>query len=186
MATQKMDISQMFLGIFLLGALGVAGAVALVSKIDATVDPAGYAAQQAQVAAVAKAAQDAKDASDAEQARADAEKVSAKVADADSANGTDVLTSHDLARVSLVSVLKDPDSARFKDVQVYRDAEGGTTLYVFCGEVTAKNSFGAFDGYERFIATPLASTLESGASDFEDAWAKFCPASAAEPMPVPF
>lgn len=45
--------------------------------------------------------------------------------------------------------LKDSDSAKLKDVRVGKD---GTT----CGLVNAKNSYGAYAGYEPFIAMKLS------------------------------
>lgn len=45
--------------------------------------------------------------------------------------------------------LKDSDSAKLKDVRIAKD---GTT----CGLVNAKNSYGAYAGYEPFIAMKLS------------------------------
>lgn len=62
--------------------------------------------------------------------------------------------------------LKDAESARFKDVRIGSD---GTT----CGLVNAKNSYGAYAGYEPFLA------LKLGAGSFyvigiEEASGKVC------------
>ncbi|AVS91419.1 hypothetical protein C8246_05925 [Paracidovorax avenae] len=49
--------------------------------------------------------------------------------------------------------LKDPNSAQFRDIK-YKPNKGGWTM---CGEVNAKNSFGAFTGFQRFygvVSTP--------------------------------
>lgn len=46
--------------------------------------------------------------------------------------------------------LKDADSAKFKDVRI---AANGTV----CGQVNAKNSYGAFAGFTPFIALKLAA-----------------------------
>ena len=46
--------------------------------------------------------------------------------------------------------LKDADSAKFKDLtQTAAEAAGAWQL---CGEVNAKNSYGAYNGYEPFLA----------------------------------
>ncbi|WP_147163975.1 hypothetical protein [Pararhodospirillum oryzae] len=46
--------------------------------------------------------------------------------------------------------MKDPDSALVRNVKVV-DFEGGK---VVCGEVNAKNSYGAYVGYSAFAASP--------------------------------
>lgn len=72
--------------------------------------------------------------------------------------------------------LKDPDSAKFKDVRFY---SGGTTPVV-CGQVNAKNAMGGYSGFERFIASGdnediafLASDVEAGDS-IDNAWKALC------------
>jgi len=47
--------------------------------------------------------------------------------------------------------------------------------YIFCGEVNAKNSFGAFSGFERFVGSPIAAALESmDPYEFQKGWDQFC------------
>lgn len=53
-------------------------------------------------------------------------------------------------RKAMDSNLRDSVSARFKDVKLGKD---GTTV---CGFVNAKNSYGAYTGYEPFLATKLS------------------------------
>lgn len=72
-----------------------------------------------------------------------------------------------LAREFVSTQLKDPDSADF------RHQRG------MCGEVNAKNSFGGYAGFKRFIAANAEMVfleddkrLEAGA--FQAAWDKFC------------
>jgi hypothetical protein len=89
-------------------------------------------------------------------------------------NMMDMPTSQVLAKQNLASMLKDADSAEYQGVQAYRKSTGGKTMFVFCGQVNAKNSFGAFDGYSRFVATPVASTLEGQSADFGQSWQFFC------------
>lgn len=58
-------------------------------------------------------------------------------------------------KVQVRNRLKDPDSAEFSNLVVYqqkaapRDTVFGYTL---CGEVNAKNSFGGYGGYQKFVA----------------------------------
>ncbi|MGH8273631.1 MAG: hypothetical protein ACRES9_05155 [Gammaproteobacteria bacterium] len=72
-----------------------------------------------------------------------------------------VVGSQVLAKKKLASDLKDPDSAKYKDVHAYQDDAGGKTAIVFCGEINAKNSFGGYNGYERFVAAPAIAVMES-------------------------
>lgn len=55
----------------------------------------------------------------------------------------------DLAISSVTKQLKDPDSARFSDVRL-KISEDGSAFNV-CGQVNAKNSFGAYSGDARFV-----------------------------------
>lgn len=63
-----------------------------------------------------------------------------------------VASNADLAAIktSMEDRLKDSDSAKFKDVRISKD---GTT----CGLVNAKNSYGAYSGFEPFLAMKLSS-----------------------------
>ncbi len=58
----------------------------------------------------------------------------------------------DKQRAKMVRELKDPDSAKFRDEKLSRDA--------LCGEVNAKNSMGGYTGYKRFIADSLFFVIE--------------------------
>lgn len=49
-------------------------------------------------------------------------------------------------RAELALTLKDAESARFKDVRREAGERGGTT----CGYVNAKNSYGAYSGFQLF------------------------------------
>lgn len=68
--------------------------------------------------------------------------------------------------------LKDPDSAKFKDSKVYR-AIGAP---VVCGRVNAKNSFGGYGGWERFIAAGEMVFLQSDMekAEFTKSWIRIC------------
>ncbi len=57
-----------------------------------------------------------------------------------------------VAKKEISSGLKDPDSVQFRDVFFHPDIEqpkSGASGYV-CGQLNAKNSYGAYIGFERF------------------------------------
>ena len=54
-----------------------------------------------------------------------------------------------IAKRAVLGLLKDPESAKFKDVRFNETESGGA---VACGLVNSKNSFGAFSGFQRFIS----------------------------------
>lgn len=60
------------------------------------------------------------------------------------------------ARYALKSTLKDPESAIFRRDQL--------TVNGYCGEINAKNSFGAFTGFTRFYVVPDQFWQSEGSS----------------------
>ena len=52
---------------------------------------------------------------------------------------------------SVKEIMKDPDSVKFKDVE-YKNYNDGK---IVCGQVNAKNSYGGYTGFKRFIASPI-------------------------------
>ncbi len=64
------------------------------------------------------------------------------------------------AKAIVVHDFKDPESARFRKIEL-RDFQGGKLV---CGEVNGKNSYGAYVGYRKFLASNLHMMLR-GASD---------------------
>jgi hypothetical protein len=76
-------------------------------------------------------------------------------------------------REALEDELKDGDSAKYKEVAAYHVPKLGPG-YAFCGKVNAKNSFGAYNGYERFVGVPGQVFLESEVSDFDTVWKAMC------------
>jgi hypothetical protein len=56
----------------------------------------------------------------------------------------------DALKIAMEDRLKDAESAKYKDVRIAKD---GTT----CGLVNAKNSYGAYSGFEPFIAMKLST-----------------------------
>lgn len=79
-----------------------------------------------------------------------------------------------LAKDAAKSVLKDPESARFGSVFVYRRGTG----FVACGNVNAKNSFGGYTGDTPFISRGFAdATLvlsAENANNFRRAFETLC------------
>jgi hypothetical protein len=56
------------------------------------------------------------------------------------------------------SELKDPFSAQFRNVyarEVRGDKEGDRVKHIYCGELNAKNGFGAYTGWSKFLAHDL-------------------------------
>jgi hypothetical protein len=56
-------------------------------------------------------------------------------------------TAIDKVKRSLAYDLKDPDSAKFRNVRAGFRGED----YMVCGELNAKNSYGAYNGYKPFM-----------------------------------
>ncbi|WP_430434280.1 hypothetical protein [Methyloversatilis sp.] len=71
-------------------------------------------------------------------------------------------------------VMKDPKSAEFRDVKYH--AARWTNPPVVCGEVNAKNSYGAMAGFERFVYVSDKNEvrLESSVDDFRMTWWIWC------------
>ena len=64
----------------------------------------------------------------------------------------------DDAKGMVSASLKDPDSATFKNVKVYRVKNkntGNVNVSAVCGEVNAKNSYGGYVGYSNFAVMLL-------------------------------
>lgn len=71
----------------------------------------------------------------------------------------------------LRSGLKDPGSA---DIRAGRLHQHGLA-YSYCGEVNAKNSFGGYVGFRRFIVGDVAMVEEATpTATFLDLWAHLC------------
>lgn len=56
------------------------------------------------------------------------------------------------AKESVRYVLKDASSAEFRNVRAYSRPTSG--VYVVCGEVNSKNSYGAMAGFSTFVSSP--------------------------------
>jgi len=66
--------------------------------------------------------------------------------------------------------LKDPDSAQFRDVRANYTEDFGVTA---CGRVNARNEFGGYTGFRRFVSSGRSVILE-GRDNITDAWAGAC------------
>lgn len=81
----------------------------------------------------------------------------------------------DSAKEAVRERLSDPGSASFRGLYFHSPKNG---LMVVCGEVNAKNKFGGYSGFERFMSnsTPAATFLESDvkAVDFPESWKALC------------
>lgn len=56
---------------------------------------------------------------------------------------------------------KDPESAKFRNLGIYRSKTGKPDPYV-CGEVNDKNSYGAYVGYKRFVVADGIADIDEG------------------------
>lgn len=78
----------------------------------------------------------------------------------------------EVGKNKIKDTLKDAESAKFQNVHFY----SGGGVPVVCGEVNARNSFGGYNGFERFVAAgdqiaALESQVEGG---LQPVWSKFC------------
>ena len=79
-----------------------------------------------------------------------------------------------LAKQKMEETLRDPGSAKYQDVYAHKIGDGN---FIFCGRVNAKNGFGGYTGFERFVASPLIVGTEGSVDDFAQVWNEFCTSS---------
>jgi hypothetical protein len=79
----------------------------------------------------------------------------------------------EVGKDAVLQKLKDGESAKFQNVYFNKSAKG---VPVTCGEVTSKNSFGAYTGYQKFISAgkPELTFLQEEVEDFHTSWNSFC------------
>jgi hypothetical protein len=65
------------------------------------------------------------------------------------------------AKILVAHDLKDPESARFRSLGVYSTETGARAV---CGEMNAKNSYGAYVGYKKFAAAGTVVMTETDSS----------------------
>lgn len=61
------------------------------------------------------------------------------------------------AKKVVADAFRDPDSVRFRDMGIYQ--KYNSELKYICGEVNAKNGYGAYVGYKSFYATARDATV---------------------------
>lgn len=78
-----------------------------------------------------------------------------------------------LAMQSVKAKLRDPGSAKFRNVKVYRNAAGAK---IICGEVNSANGLGGMSGYQPFMSggTEKYTWLAEEVTDFQTAWNMGC------------
>lgn len=77
-----------------------------------------------------------------------------------------------IAKENIQKVLVDPQSAEFNHVYVKKDKSGKK---IICGYVNAKNRFGGYTGYEKFISFGGVVALQSqNINDFGATWDEYC------------
>jgi hypothetical protein len=81
-----------------------------------------------------------------------------------------------IGQVAVREKLKDGDSAKFRGTFFHRGSDG---VPMSCGQVNARNSFGAYGGFERYVSGGSArmTFLESEVSDFDNVWSRLCQSS---------
>ncbi len=72
---------------------------------------------------------------------------------------------------SVFSLMKDPDSTKFKNVFFNQTKKGGA---VICGNYDSKNSFGAYSGFKRFISNGTTTFIEEKDTNIADIWVETC------------
>lgn len=82
---------------------------------------------------------------------------------------------HIAAKQNVAAKLKDPQSAQFQNLIV--SSKSGASIV--CGEVNAKNGFGGYTGFKRFVSAGpgMATQIEGGempAAEFQKAWQRAC------------
>ncbi len=93
-------------------------------------------------------------------------------------NAFDTRSTQSKVKTKISSMLKDGESAEFRNLE-YQRASGVT-----CGEVNAKNSFGAMAGYARFISNGKNIAIienaidianeQTGENGFASMWEAVC------------
>jgi len=86
------------------------------------------------------------------------------------------------AKESVAHDFKDPSSAQFRDVRIVitnGEKNPKEKIHAVCGEVNAKNSFGAYTGFKRFVAAATVDLQSAalGTADpamVEGLWPKWC------------
>ena len=74
----------------------------------------------------------------------------------------------DTAKQIITDNLKDPNSANFRDINVYHLTNKNTNetkISAVCGEVNARNSYGGYAGFKKFVAVMLGDKPQVAVED---------------------
>lgn len=66
---------------------------------------------------------------------------------------------------------RDPGSIRFRDVFTVNLGDDSERLILVCGQVTGRNGFGGYTGFDRFVATSERDVKIAGMAGFESFYA---------------
>lgn len=81
----------------------------------------------------------------------------------------------DAGMAAVRHALFDAESARWRDVRVVVKATPAGRMRTLCGEVNAKNRWGGYAGFQRFMATErLAPIFDRGQAEFQGLYQFFC------------
>ena len=88
---------------------------------------------------------------------------------------------------TLRDMMKDPESAKFRNTQTYRSAHGDQ---IICGEYDAKNSFGGYTGYEMYYyrirdGAVMTKYIDTSSNEHFKPAAKSCGVAATGVIPLP-
>jgi hypothetical protein len=89
---------------------------------------------------------------------------------------TAVLAEVDRFKAKLTENFKDPSSVHFKNVIAYGISKGPIITFM-CGQVNAKNSYGAYIGFKRFFMIGLGTTEVEDSKNgyvFDQMWPSTC------------
>ncbi len=79
------------------------------------------------------------------------------------------------AKAKVLAELKDPDSAKFREVDVIKQVHPDTKHFgTVCGYVNAKNGFGGYTGFKPFMVMSGIPLLDSDSSAFRHFWNRDC------------
>ncbi|MGB3069829.1 MAG: hypothetical protein WBC18_14845 [Ottowia sp.] len=77
------------------------------------------------------------------------------------------------AKREVAKDFKDPESARFRSIGIYKSKTGKGGVSV-CGEVNAKNSYGAYVGYRKFVFSDGISAVDDTDSMYSSLGPALC------------
>ncbi len=98
-----------------------------------------------------------------------------KAARAEQAKEDEIWIEAKQALSTVQSGLKDPDSARFRNVwAVKMPLTTGEVATLFCGEVNARNAFGGYIGFQPFIALGHAAYTAESSTVFDGMYQQYC------------